>query len=152
MDRKETIMKAPGKLPEVQEHIDKNGQSIIAVMGDHDGPGFAYTIGNAIIGLPELLIIGNYDPRALMSILNRMGDMQRAAGKPLEGDIDLGGKFPARTRPVTDSLVARGDYTIQAGQYLDREDYAVSQVLLCDKDGHYPGEPDCDPLFNVPLV
>lgn len=134
----------------VQANIDRHGQHVFVVFPDEDEPGFAYTIGNARCGLPELLIIGNFTPTTCLAILNDLGRQMRAAGHPLAGDISLGGQFPVRIH--TARSAAKWRYTIQAGQYLGHERYEVLQVLLCDRDGHYPGQPGCDPDFDVPLA
>jgi hypothetical protein len=46
----------------IQSNIDRMGQHIFAIFPDADNAGFAYTIGNARLGLPELLITGNFAP------------------------------------------------------------------------------------------
>ena len=134
----------------VQENIDRAGQHVFAIFPSKESPAFAYTIGNANIGLPELLLIGNFAPRTSAPILNELGRKMRAAGNPLEGDVSLGGRFPVRIREASPSAKAR--YTIQAGHYLGHEHYDVLQLLICDLEGRYPGEPGCDPDYDVPLA
>jgi len=134
----------------VQDHIDRFGQHLVAVFGDDAGPGFIYTIGNANRALPELLAIGNFPPHAIGPILNDLCDRMRESGAPLEGDIDIGGTYPIRARLA--GAAARTDYTIQAGQYLGHDEYAVVQVLFPDPSGRYPGEEGCDPRYDVALL
>ncbi|KKW90266.1 DUF4262 domain-containing protein [Sphingobium chungbukense] len=134
----------------IEDNIRHDGQHLQAVFSDEAGPGFVYTIGNALQGLPELLILGNFNPRAVGPILNLLGDMMRDAKTPLEGDIDFGARFPVRVRRA--SAAARTRYTIQVGRYLRHEEYEVLQLLLCDPAGIYPGEPGCGSGFDVPLI
>lgn len=50
-------------LRDVRRNIDSYGQQLVVIFPD--GPndsGFAYTIGNAERGLPELLLIGSFQP------------------------------------------------------------------------------------------
>lgn len=134
----------------VQENIDRNSQHVFAIFPSEESPAFAYTIGNANVGLPELLIIGNFAPHTTAAILNELGRKMRAAGFPLVGDVSLGGRFPVRVRHADPA--AKGRYTIQAGQYLGHERYDVLQLLFCDPEGRYPGEPGCNSNYDVPLV
>lgn len=134
----------------VQANIDRSGQHIFFIGPSDDEPAFAYTIGNALSGLPELLIIGNFSPGTSGGILNDLGRRMRASGKPLASDVSLGGQFPVRVRVARPAVKWR--YTIQAGQYFGHERYDVLQLLLCDRDGRYPGDPGCDPDFDVPLA
>ena len=130
------------------ENIEKHGQALIGVLSS---PPFIYTIGNAVRGLPELLLIG--PPRLELSgqalnALNELGEKMRRDGKPLaEGLVDIEWSFPFKVRKAGPR--AKDDYTNLAGQYLGREDYEVLQVMICDKEGRYPGDPGCAPALNV---
>lgn len=134
----------------IEENIRRGGQHLQAVFADETNPGFVYTIGNALHGLPELLLIGNFAPRTLAPILNLLGDKMREAKAPLEGAVDFGAKFPVLARRASPD--ARCRYTLQASRYLRHEEYDVVQLLLCDPAGIYPGEPGCTPGFDVPLA
>jgi len=134
----------------IAANVRNSGQHLMAIFGDHPEPAFIYTIGNASLGLPELLMIGNFAPEVAGGILNMLGVQMRSCRRPLEGDINVGGKFPVRVRRV--SPAARQAYTFQAGQYLRYEEYDVLQILLCDPAGLYPGEPGCQPGFDVSLA
>lgn len=140
----------PALLTKCQSDIASHGQHLIGVFPTKDDPctPFVYTIGNALHGLPELLVVGNFDPNVAGSILNTLGQIMRESGAPLPEEVDIGGKFPVRTRRAN----AQAEYTVQAGQFLGREDYDVQQVLLCDPQGVYPGESGIAPAYDVPLV
>lgn len=135
----------------VQLNIDSHGQHLVGVFDPEDGQlPFVYTIGNALKGLPELLIVGRFDARVVASILNHVADDMRAAGERLPEVVDIGGKFPIHAR--TAGPAAKTDWTIQAGVYLGHQDYEVQQLLLCYPEGVYPGEEGIDPGYEVPLI
>jgi hypothetical protein len=133
----------------VADDIERHGQHLMGVGGGADNLPFMYTIGNHRLGLPELLVIGSLE---IGDVLNYLGDMQRRAGKPLAGLVSLGGKWPVK---IVDATGARtkAEYTIQVGQHFRTEDYRVSQVVIPDRDGRFPGEPGCtEPYASVPLL
>lgn len=132
----------------IQSNIDRTGQHIFAIFPDGDTAGFAYTIGNARLGLPELLIIGNFPPTLMASVLNDVGRRMRKADQVPDKDIDIGGAFPIRPRLA--GAAARSAFTIQAGRFLGHDEYAVVQLLLPDPMSLYPGEAGCDPRYDVP--
>ena len=137
----------PGKMPEVQANIDRAGQHVFGILGG-SGNSWFYTIGNASLGLPELLLIGNFPPDLGKRILNDLGAKMREDRKPLpEGLLDIGWSFPFKIRAAGGDV--RDRLTIQAGQYLGHENYAVLQVMICDKHGLYPGDAGCTPVFDV---
>lgn len=139
---------------EVKENIAQHGVHLQGVFAGRDElPGFLpfiYTIGMAERGLPELLVVGKFPTKQVGALLNMLCEEMREkkeAPTPLK---PMGGRFPLKC--VWASGRAKTDYTIQAGRHLGHEEYAVMQVILCDFQGRYPGEPGCDPLFEVPLV
>ncbi|WP_337847815.1 DUF4262 domain-containing protein [Sphingomonas sp.] len=134
----------------IERNIARSGQHLFLVFAERDAPAFAYTIGNALHGLPELLLIGNYSPQIAASVLNDLGQRMRHSGRPLEGEVDIDAHYPVRVRHAAPE--ARQHYTLQAGRYLRHEEYDVLQVLLCDPDGIYPGEQGCKPGYDVPLA
>jgi len=134
----------------IERNIVRSGHHLFLIFGDGATPAFVYSIGNALRGLPELLLIGNFAPSVAGGIVNDLGQRMRDAARPLEGDIDVGGQFPVRLRRA--SAAARDHYTLQAGRYLRHEEYDVLQVLLCDPQGLYPGEPGCAAGYDVPLA
>lgn len=139
----------PGKLPEVQANIDRTGQHIFGIFGGPgDGDGWFYTIGNANRGLPELLLIGSFPPALGNRILNDLGTLMRERGVSFdEGLLDIDWSFPFKIRKAGGDV--RDRFTIQAGQYLGHENYEVLQVMICDRNGKYPGDAGCDPNFDV---
>jgi len=134
----------------IERNIARSGQHLFLVFADQTAPAFAYTIGNALVGLPELLLIGNYSPQIVGGILNDLGQRMRQTQRPLDGLIDIHARFPVRARRTAPFVRQR--YTLQAGRYLRHEEYDVIQILLCDPDGTYPGEPGCTAAYDVPLA
>ena len=47
----------------IERNIARSGQHLFLIFADGETPAFAYSIGNALQGLPELLLIGNFSPR-----------------------------------------------------------------------------------------
>lgn len=134
----------------VRSNIDRHGQHIFFIVPEDEEPAFAYTIGNAVIGLPELLLIGNFSTTTSGGILNDLGLKMRASSQPLAHEISLGGDYPVRIRAA--SSLATQRYTIQVSRFLGHVHYRVLQILLCDPNGQYPGEPGCDPAYDVLLA
>lgn len=138
----------PGKMRAVQQNIDAFGQHLFQVFGDADSSAFAYTIGNAGQGLPELLLIGNFPTNISAALLNELGAKMREDGRPLSvGLVDIGWSVPVKTRIA--GPAARARFTIQASQYFGHDTYGVLQVMVCDETGKFPGEEGCDPRYDV---
>lgn len=144
----------------IKQDIEGYGQSLIGVGSgvcdccDDDEVAeypFIYTIGNSTKGLPELLVIGFADSR-FGSLLNHICDVQRERGAFKDGQlIDIGGKVPLKA--VLANEVAKTEYTIQVGRYLESEEYEVIQLLVPDPQGRFPGDPSCDePYASVPVL
>ena len=85
-----------------------------------------------------------------------LADMQRERGRALvHGEvISLGeGAMPLYIMDANRDSRTRTLFTIQAGQYLDTEDYHVLQVVLPDPQGRWPWEPGCArPYVDMPLL
>jgi|SRR5262245_18014098 len=129
----------------IADDVRRERRSVLCIPGEEDSPSFAYTIGNWLLGLPELLIIGTTKGY----LLNILSEKQIERGAAFEeGElVNLGGKFPVKI--VTADQRAHREYTMQAGQYLGTEDYVVQQVLACDRNGRLPDEPGCQPPYSM---
>jgi hypothetical protein len=127
--------------------IDRVGRSVLGVFGadEDDAPPFSYTIGNALVGLPELLVIG----LAGEGPLNHMSDLMIKNGRPFaEGElVDLGGPVPVKV--ITADERAKENYTIQVARFVGRSDYVVQQVIIPDRRGRFPGDPKCDQPYSL---
>lgn len=137
--------------PTIDRFVADYGQYLQGVFGEtKDERPFVYTIGNALVGLPELIIYG-FDPRSCAPILNELWQEMRLVGKPIPVGVmqHHNYHFPFLIHNCSDEV--KKTYTIQAGQYLGREDYTVQQIVLSDKDGKLPGMEGINPIFDVPL-
>ena len=133
----------------IESDIRRYARHIICVGREVESPSFAYTIGNWLAKLPELLVIGTTDG----GFLNNLSQKLIARGAAFDNGeiVSLGGKFPVKI--ITADERAQRDYTIQAGQYLGTEDYLVQQVLISDRDGRFPDQPECQPPYSaIPVL
>lgn len=158
----------------LRENITTYGQSVLGVGAGHchcDGPdhshgeeynvltkglAFYYTIGNAEVGLPELLLVGDYVPSQAAGILNDLGERQRLRGEQfLDGEIvklDPDAPFGLLIHTPKDQQLIREHLTVQVGQALGTESYQVLQVLAPDTIGRYAHDPLCmQPQGMVPV-
>jgi len=107
---------------------------------ESEGPSFAYTIGLADQGLPELIVfalpqeIAHIAVSALIAKLREVKD----GGTPVLGKTDIDFNFPVYVREVTAQDVA--DYAVQA---LHRSDGQAKflQVCITDRHGLFAWEP-----------
>jgi hypothetical protein len=129
--------------------IDVHKRSVIAVGGGENTPPFSYTIGNSRRLLPELLIIGLLDNWTLNTLSDRMIDQ----GRPFADDeiVDLGGRYPVKVIDADERV--KSEFTIQAGRYFGADNYEVMQVIIPDKNGRFPDEPNCaKPYSEIPIL
>lgn len=145
MNRDEFIAKA-------QMNILEHGLHIQGVGSSPTEPSFCYTIGNCEKGYPELLLIGNFNPCDIATILNILSvnmietrEIPDGMVKPWED-----AQYPVLARKASE--VARKKYTILVDDVVAIRNYDVIQIVLCDKEGKYPGDEGINPFFDVPLV
>jgi len=135
---------------QTDDHIQQFGRTVIFVFGGPFG-GFSYSIGNAKLGLPEFLIIGlgAAESKWLINAISK-NMIQVGIAPAIEAPYSFGGAHPVWL--IEASEKAKADYTIQAGQYLGREDYRVIQIVLCDPAGKFPWEDGCAENFRAQPV
>ena len=131
--------------------IAKHKRIVMAIPGNKKNPSFFYTIGNQEKNIPELLLLGNFEPDSITAALNALSDLLVERGKPFdEGElINLGGEHSVavwNTQPKV-----HHEYTVQAGQFYGNEDYEVQQVVIPDKNGRWPDNPLCHKNWRVPV-
>jgi hypothetical protein len=141
----------------IEENIASHGRHLMAVFGDETAMvhPFVYTIGNHTKGLPELLMIGSCD-NAIGHILNNLSEQMISQGgafsngeivHPFPGNEKVFGLKIIKANPEVKEI-----YTVQAGQALQTEDYAVLQVVAPGTNGKFPGEEGADDSWGaVPL-
>ncbi len=139
----------------IVRNIDQYGRSCVGVFPtaetkDPTNEAFTYTIGNSLVGLPELLVIGIYDTAA-RDILNAISDALKAKPDPFkEGPLEIGGKMPPYLLEAAESV--KDEFMVQAGQVLGRRDYRVMQVVFCDREGRLPWDEACaEPYRSVKI-
>ena len=139
----------------VRRNIETHGQHIWSVtVAEGDPPGslaFCYTVGNHGRGLPELMITGPI-ASSFGPVLNMLSKIQRERGNGFEhGElVNLGGKYPVRILDAGDA--GRTEWATYVGNYYDTEDFEVRQVLICDPNGRWPGDPECAEGFRAQLI
>lgn len=134
----------------VDEEREKNLRAVFIV---EDAMPYAYTIGNALHGGPELLLIGSADPgvRDLLHHVSRMLPREPRSGytfKPqAKGSVIL---------KVVDANVGKASevlHTLRIAEYHLATPFKLMQVLLPDPNGLYPGDPRCaEPYRRVPVI
>lgn len=132
----------------IAANIERTGRHVMGVFGD---PAFAYSIGNSLRNLPELLVVG-LDPKDGMMLINHWSALMIERGREFDDHelIDIGGKFPCAALHCLPAV--KSQMTIQAGEYLGHQRYRVTQVLVPDKAGRFPWNAGCDePYRRVPL-
>jgi hypothetical protein len=138
----------------IHTNIAKHGWHIVTVYDDepdsrNDEPEFSYTIGNHERRLPELLMFGS---ERLSYILVELGEMMRARGTAFRhGElVSLGGKFPVK---IVDTNPDGNYFAFHVGLYYGTADYRVQQVVICDHQGRFPGDPGCEePYASFPVL
>lgn len=138
----------------IAEGIKTKGRGIMIVGNSRDVMSgrwpFAYTVGNHLKGVPELLAIGS-NTREFGNVLNYASDRLLAVGGFESGSlVSIGGEFPVML--INAHPMVKDKYTIQATQYLGTDAYRVQQVLAPDTFGRYPGDPACNfPYGAIPV-
>ncbi len=133
-------------LARVRADVELYGQSVIFV---GDDPPFQYTVGRSTRGLPELLIILPIHPQAGKALLN---ELDRLMPSRLSSNtmVSVGGRYPVM---LVDADASAKGYTRLASALNGDAPYRVQQVILCDPEGRYPGDPGCDGIYaQQPLL
>jgi hypothetical protein len=125
----------------IASNIAKHGHMVMGVGAGRDS--FFYSIGLAEARLPELLVTAPLRFEDGTLTINRVAAQLRKRERPFdEGqELDIDFSVKVRIHNPTDMAFVRDEFTIQAGQYFHREDYAVQQILLPDRHGVWPGQP-----------
>jgi hypothetical protein len=129
----------------VEKDIKAYGRRVVCVGATENATDpndfFAYTIGNARKGLPELLAIGISQNAYILNLLSDM--MIRRGHKFADGElVALGEKsVPVCLVDATDTV--KDLLTVQAGEHYSSQDYGVMQVVAPDSAGLFPWQPKC---------
>lgn len=115
-----------------------------AVLGVGDDPLFAYTVGLADKGLPEIIVIG-LPMKIAHQFLNELGRRFTSTGvPPLDTNIDdlakgLPAQLIAAPRSETDKYMFASKARCPT--------YTAVQLAWCDKAGRFPWHADFDPTM-----
>jgi hypothetical protein len=135
---------AEAMMENIHKNIERHGHCIVGVPDDLRP--FSYTVGNHDLELPELLFIDlTYSESNATTILNRLAHIMRNERRAAfrHGElVSLGGKFPLKI--VDAGAAAKQEFTLFAGVYYGTQLYRVQQVVLCDQEGRFPGDPKCE--------
>ena len=126
---------------QIKNNIRDHGRSIPCIA---DNPPFCYTIGNTLVGMPELLIIGMMEG----GILNMLSEIMIEAGKPFDdGQLVLipGARLPVKVIKANDT--AHTKYARLATGLYGNTDYPILQIVMCDKEGKFADEVGCKPPY-----
>lgn len=104
----------------------------------------AYTVGLAERRLPEVLAFG-VDPNS-STIVNHVGHLVLEGGITGPGFVDLGGAKPLYLGRIDDA--ARPRLLTYADFRLRRARFDALQLVLCDLDGHFPWQAECDKRYR----
>lgn len=137
---------------QIASTIEKHGLQILAIGPEKKVWGFAYTIGNHLKQLPELLVIGNLKDEVAQALLNKITDQMVERKLPfLNGaTVNIGGECDLQIWDTT--TIAKLQYTLQATEFYQHKEYAVQQVVLPDPKGHYPTDKRCHKRYRVPVL
>lgn len=141
---------------DTKRKIKEFGQAIVGV-GDDNVTEFFYTIGRHERGLPELLLIGNYDFGQGCMVLNVVNDLDKDGHPKILTipDSRLPTGEEGKVKCVRLKASAKEEYTIQVQRYyqIDPSEYTVLQVLVGDLNNRFPGDPKCEmPWASVPVL
>lgn len=137
---------------QIANNIKAHKRQILWVGRTTKAPAFGYTIGNQEKQLPELLLIANIPGDMFHLVLDTMSEFM-VLNKRRFTDSErhtLGSGHPMMVINARDPKV-KLEYTSQAGQFYDNEDYDVQQVLIPDVLGMLPDDERCATAFKVPV-
>lgn len=127
--------------------IAEIGVAIILVMAG-DTPGFVYTSGLSEVGKADMIFVGDYTEPARMYLKSFIG-----------GQLDEGAEVPLGLLPLDHPMNAYGlpIWILDASDKLETHAFGTTdrlerigstepprllQVVMCDKAGRFPWEPD----------
>lgn len=136
--------------PRILESIQKHNRFVMGVMGDVNSPAFMYSIGNHLVGLPEIICVGIHEQAIMNFWCDAMIKKKFAHGDLITwANADVG----CRVSVPYDMRDVRENYTVQAGQFYDHQNYDVIQMIIPDKRGRFPGNPLCEaPYSQLPIL
>lgn len=151
-DRWTTPPGTPERMAEIEAHqretILNEGHQVMGIFGDPTtgAPAFFYTAGRALFGKPELLMVGNLNPKVGQFVLNEAcrlideGEIVLDKHGTVEVPADtLLANFPCRIAPC-DPVAS----SMTAAVRLVNGNLEAYQVIWPDFNGRFPDDPMYD--------
>jgi hypothetical protein len=124
--------------------IAEKGWAVQAVLG-----AFVYSVGLTARKQPELIIVGNFDPKVIGGLINAAIDHAEQSGEHY-GDWTVSERILRNHavvfREVTQASALR---TVLVAKRLYGNDIRLMQMFLPDQNGHFPWDPECEDAFNA---
>jgi hypothetical protein len=126
------------------ETINKHGHQLIGTV-DEAGRSFTYTIGLTATFGTELLVVGL--PYKYSSIVN---DIAKALPLALDVPLTEFTNLPLMLKRCTiDFGDLHHEYVVQADNFYGK-DVNVVQIVMCDRNGKFPGHPEYEQEYMGP--
>lgn len=136
----------PPFFEKIEHLIATKNRAVLSVMGE---PGFSYSIGNTLRGIPEVLVLG-VPPMEAAHLVYTWSELMDQRGLFRDGEmIDIGARFPCMA--VTCGDLVREEYTLLVHHFV-RPDYDVVQMVAPDEEGRFPSHPLCAKEWRVPIL
>lgn len=123
--------------------VDKHGWAVQGVGADVEAgvPGFAYTVGLAKKGLPELIVLG-LPMDAAQPILNTLA-RRMVDGESFEDGSDIieAANLPLRLQTLEGAHLRNW---VRFADLMNGEPVGVRQLVWPDRDGRFPTDPGVD--------
>lgn len=130
------------------ETIAEYGWTVQYVSAGEDSVPFFYSAGMCRFGLPDIMFVGNLDPKVILQLINDVGTLMRQEGAFVDGSTstEIIRKFYVVFRQVTPET-SQAHCTILHRLFGDNE--PVLQMFIPDEHGRFPWDADCDWMFQV---
>lgn len=120
------------------ENVERVGWQATNVLGDEEGPGFAYSIGFPhSFGVPEILIVGLDSSRAydLLRTVAEAAASDPGLDVPSLSAVHVDG-HPCRFLPVPRTRYA--DFVLSAIWFHEGSEFDLLQLVWPDAEGRFP--------------
>jgi hypothetical protein len=134
---------ADAALENVKTFVEQGKWGIIGVYDAE--PSFFYTIGLHDLGLPELILNGDFRPELAMACLNAAGQYMIDKELSLFQEhtlIDDLMNLPVAFGGVTDG--SKQNYMYQAIRFHGTADFKAQQLIWSDRSGKFPWDVDSE--------
>ena len=145
------------KMQEVKNNIanmaKQYGHTVMYIFGDEDSPSFHYTVGLwDTYGHPEIIVFG-LPPETGKTILNIVAEKIKDKGTPNKLVFQTGvdqndiANLPLQFIDAKPKYV--NEHFMAAINYNKTDQFPIMQLVLCDRNGKFPWDKDCDKDFKL---